>query len=338
MAESPLIHRRRPQRGRTFDLAGVAVLGRDTSAGIVLEDAESSRRHASISVEGTTASVEDLGSTNGTFVNGERIQGSRQLSSGDKIRIGTTVLEFKAPEPADDVQATRVASAIPDPEVTRAREVPDFTAGPPADARTETPGAPPAPEPAAPPIPEPVASSEPPPPPEPSVPPVPEPPPPRSTSPRRRPRRRHRRRPRASAAPACHGELPAAAPGRRAATSSRRRLRPAAGAARAAGGASPRRPAAPRWPTAARAASRPAGTRWTSRWTTRERHLALARLLPGLPPDPADLRPLLRAVRGLRRSVRRVLRRRCSPVAGRPGSSSSRACCAGPRGWAVTRT
>lgn len=99
-----------PDVGREFPIGGSLVIGRDPSAGIVLEDSEVSRRHATVSSTGGSATVEDLGSTNGTFVNGERIEGTRTLSAGDRLRIGTTVLEVKQP-----VQATMIAQ-VPEPE------------------------------------------------------------------------------------------------------------------------------------------------------------------------------------------------------------------------------
>jgi hypothetical protein len=104
-------------------------------------------------------SVEDLGSTNGTFVNGARISGTKELAGGDKVRIGTTVFELQIaqaepePEPIAD-QATRMGTALPDPDelqVTAPRQVPDFAKEP------EPPAAAPEPPAAEPPTPEPVA-------------------------------------------------------------------------------------------------------------------------------------------------------------------------------------
>src|SRR4051794_33316932 len=128
MADLQLIVVDGPNAGTEFDIAGSTVIGRDPSSGIVLDDAEASRRHASVSAAGDTITVEDLGSTNGTYVAGERIQGSRQVGSGDRIRIGTTVMEVRvgadaappAPE-ADDPQATRIGGmAAPDAPPTAA--------------------------------------------------------------------------------------------------------------------------------------------------------------------------------------------------------------------------
>ena len=72
---------------RTFELVSDVVLGRDTSADIVLTDpsGEVSRRHARIVIRGTEAVLEDLGSSNGTFVNGERLDGPYALRAGDKV-------------------------------------------------------------------------------------------------------------------------------------------------------------------------------------------------------------------------------------------------------------
>src|SRR3712207_5164414 len=108
MADLQLVVVDGPHQGTEFDINGSAVLGRDPSSGIVLEDPEASRRHASVSAEGGGAIVEDLGSTNGTYVSGERIEGSRSVGNGERIRIGTTVLEVRveaeqaAPAPAPE--------------------------------------------------------------------------------------------------------------------------------------------------------------------------------------------------------------------------------------------
>src|SRR5437763_11425807 len=83
-----------PQAGQEFDLAGLAVIGRSSgSATLVLDDPEASRRHASVRPEGQSLKVEDLGSTNGTFVNGHRISGTRVMVEGDRLKVGTSVLE-----------------------------------------------------------------------------------------------------------------------------------------------------------------------------------------------------------------------------------------------------
>ncbi len=70
-------------------------LGRE-GCDVVIPDAQASRRHAEIVCEGGTWVLSDLGSTNGTFVNGYRVQGSRNLQPGDKIRIGAIIMTFGA--------------------------------------------------------------------------------------------------------------------------------------------------------------------------------------------------------------------------------------------------
>src|SRR3954452_11224860 len=73
---------------------GRNVIGRGTEADIRLPDTGVSRKHVDVVLENGTAVAEDLGSTNGTLVNGRRI--SRQpLSDGDVIRIGHSVLVYR---------------------------------------------------------------------------------------------------------------------------------------------------------------------------------------------------------------------------------------------------
>jgi FHA domain len=74
--------------GSAFDLVGGAVLGRGDSVDIQLEDPFASTRHARISWQGSTVMIEDLGSTNGTYLNDEPLRGPAPLHVGDRIRIG----------------------------------------------------------------------------------------------------------------------------------------------------------------------------------------------------------------------------------------------------------
>ena len=72
----------------------VATIGRLAECDVVLKDEGASRRHAQLRTKDGVTTITDLGSTNGTRVNGEAV-GSRRLGEGDKITIGTTVLEFR---------------------------------------------------------------------------------------------------------------------------------------------------------------------------------------------------------------------------------------------------
>ena len=62
---------------------------------LVLDDDYASGRHARVFYDDKSWFVEDLGSTNGTHVNGERITAPTQLQAGTQLRIGTTVLELR---------------------------------------------------------------------------------------------------------------------------------------------------------------------------------------------------------------------------------------------------
>jgi hypothetical protein len=90
-----------PEAGRRVELDLKLAIGRQ-DGDLVLEDPEVSRRHAVLRLSGESVVVEDLDSTNGTFVNGERIQGPITLSAGDQVRVGRTTLEIEPDPRADD--------------------------------------------------------------------------------------------------------------------------------------------------------------------------------------------------------------------------------------------
>src|SRR3954469_8976022 len=69
------------------------VIGRSSELDMVLVEDMVSRKHAKITVAGGKITIEDLGSTNGTFVNGEKIKQAR-LKEGDRILIGTSILKL----------------------------------------------------------------------------------------------------------------------------------------------------------------------------------------------------------------------------------------------------
>lgn len=74
---------------------GVNVLGRDASAGVVIDDATVSRRHASIRIGPEGAVLEDLDSKNGTFVEGERLTGPSMLEDGSTFVLGDARVTFR---------------------------------------------------------------------------------------------------------------------------------------------------------------------------------------------------------------------------------------------------
>src|SRR5436190_9784090 len=82
--------------GRVIPLrTGVQVLGRAQTADVMVAHPDLSREHALLQWDGRTASIADAGSTNGTAVNGELIDGRRVLRRGDVVRLGRLQLRFE---------------------------------------------------------------------------------------------------------------------------------------------------------------------------------------------------------------------------------------------------
>jgi FHA domain-containing protein len=81
--------------GSAYDLSEGATLGRGESADIRLEDTFASSAHARLVAEGDVIVLEDLGSTNGTYLNGEPLRGPQPLHVGDSIRIGDSEFTFE---------------------------------------------------------------------------------------------------------------------------------------------------------------------------------------------------------------------------------------------------
>lgn len=77
----------------------VLTIGRAATNALVVNDAKASSRHAEISPAGSGYNITDLGSTNGTFVNEQRLDRNvpRMLNPGDRIRIGDTVFAYEVP-------------------------------------------------------------------------------------------------------------------------------------------------------------------------------------------------------------------------------------------------
>lgn len=102
-----------PTPGKTYPFeVEEAHLGRDLANDITVSDPEISRRHARFFMRDESIFLEDLGSTNGTFLNGERVTSPQQLRSGDVITFGEhVVMVFE--RTAFDVESTIVAGQAP---------------------------------------------------------------------------------------------------------------------------------------------------------------------------------------------------------------------------------
>lgn len=82
-------------RGNIYDLPAEDItIGRDASGYIVVDDGKVSGKHLKLTYTGLAWLVFDLGSTNGTYLNGRKLQGQHELVDGDEIRIGDTVLVY----------------------------------------------------------------------------------------------------------------------------------------------------------------------------------------------------------------------------------------------------
>ena len=81
--------------GVIYDIGEGAVLGRGETAEIRLDDPYASARHAQLVMQAGVVVLEDLGSTNGTYLNEERLQGPAPLHSGDRVRIGDSEFTYE---------------------------------------------------------------------------------------------------------------------------------------------------------------------------------------------------------------------------------------------------
>jgi diguanylate cyclase (GGDEF)-like protein len=88
--------------GEVFGIDRPLTVGRGEDADVRIEDAGMSRRHARVMADEGSVAVEDLQSTNGTWVNGSRVNGRRVLADGDKLQFGTsTVVRFEYQDETD---------------------------------------------------------------------------------------------------------------------------------------------------------------------------------------------------------------------------------------------
>jgi pSer/pThr/pTyr-binding forkhead associated (FHA) protein len=82
------------QKGRTFPLAEELTVGRAAGCQVTLDDTYASQIHARVFTRDGQLFVEDLGSTNGTYLNRKKVQGPMVMKRGDKLQVGNTVMEL----------------------------------------------------------------------------------------------------------------------------------------------------------------------------------------------------------------------------------------------------
>src|SRR4029079_8127483 len=87
--------------GERFDLFGGLSSGRAPDADVRIEDRYASGIHARIYSRGASYYVEDMNSTNGTYLNGARLHGEAELSDLDEVKIGDTEFRFELQLPGD---------------------------------------------------------------------------------------------------------------------------------------------------------------------------------------------------------------------------------------------
>jgi len=143
-AQYQLVMHSGPTPGKTFPLDGdVLTIGREASNQIAINDAEISRKHSQLVLQGGKYVLTDLGSTNGTFVNGQRVTGQHVLQPGEVISLGEQISLLFESVTVSDPNATMLSAGKP-PARAAARQQPQPQPQPAAYAG-QVPAGPPAP-------------------------------------------------------------------------------------------------------------------------------------------------------------------------------------------------
>jgi len=111
-----LVGQRGSVEGQRFEVTSELCIGREGQE-VTVDDPGVSRRHALLRVAGEVVTIEDLGSLNGTFVNGRRLEGAASLADGDLIELGSTSFSFEGAAPRS---AATVATPTPRVEAPEA--------------------------------------------------------------------------------------------------------------------------------------------------------------------------------------------------------------------------
>ena len=119
MSQFQFVMRSGPTPGMVFPLEGDQLLiGRDAANSIAINDAEISRKHSRLTFQGGKYVIEDLGSPNGTFINGQRLAGPAVLKPGDVVSLGEQiVLMYDAinVDTGATIASPRAARMVPPP-------------------------------------------------------------------------------------------------------------------------------------------------------------------------------------------------------------------------------
>ena len=89
------------EREQIYTFADEAVIGRGSAADVSIPDPSISRRHALARLEGKTVVLEDLGSANGTYLNGNPVRSATRAENGDAIKFGAVEVELRIDEGGD---------------------------------------------------------------------------------------------------------------------------------------------------------------------------------------------------------------------------------------------
>jgi pSer/pThr/pTyr-binding forkhead associated (FHA) protein len=124
-----------PGAGRQVPLDRPLEIGREQGVDVVLEDDLVSRRHVRVTPEQAGAVVEDLGSLNGTFVNGDEVHGRMSIGPGDHLLVGVTLLELRS---AQQLVSRPTAVRPTPPGLATPVRAPDYVPPAVAKGRLET--------------------------------------------------------------------------------------------------------------------------------------------------------------------------------------------------------
>jgi hypothetical protein len=132
MTQHRLVMRSGPTPGKVFDLTEDNLsIGREPSNDISINDAEVSRKHARLFMQGGHYVIEDLGSTNGTFVNGQRLMGPHILKPGEIISFGEQISATYEAVSEVDADATMISGKPAPPPPTAPSPQPSVPPPPP---------------------------------------------------------------------------------------------------------------------------------------------------------------------------------------------------------------